>query len=105
MRRALVTVLVFLAIVVKAESQPPTPDKYFTETAHDFQTVPRGAQLLHRFTWTNNEKTRREITDVRTSCGCVNATPLPRVLEPGQSGMIEVHVDAKKFVGQKTVSI
>jgi hypothetical protein len=80
-------------------------EKLFDQTQHDFGTVARGAQLYHRFPWTNHAAVRREITEIRVSCGCVSATPLPRVLEPGQTGVVEVLVDAKRFVGPKSVQM
>jgi hypothetical protein len=77
----------------------------FPTTSHDFGTVPRGAQLLHKFRWANPHKTPLEVLEVRSGCGCATATPVPRILEPGQTGVIVVSMDAKKFLGQKTVAI
>jgi len=77
-------------------------DHLFPERAHDFGTAPRGAVLLKRFRWTNTEGQRLEIVDVRTSCTCVSVNLHPRAVEPGQSGVVEVLVDGRKFVGQKT---
>ena len=99
------TPAVLLALTVLAAGQPPAAERLFTHTSHHFGVVPRGAQLLHRFPWTNTEASRLEVTELRVNCGCATATPVPRVLEPGQTGAIEVLVDAKKFVGDKTIAI
>jgi hypothetical protein len=102
MRPGLLTLLFVLGstTIASAQAEPP-----FAATTHDFGTVPRGAQLFHRFTWKNYEKTRREITEVRSTCACLVATPVPRVVEPGREGAIEVLVDARKFVGPKNVTL
>lgn len=81
------------------------PDPLWPQTQHDFGTVPHGAQLLHRFAWRNNTSARLEIGDIRVSCGCVTATPNPRVLEPGQQGTLDVAIDCRRFVGEKTVTV
>lgn len=105
MRQTLTALPVLLWMTTIALGQPSSAEKLFDSTRHDFGTVPRGAQVYHRFRWTNPEKARREITEVRASCACATATPLPRVLEPGGAGVIEVLVDARKFVGAKTVHV
>jgi hypothetical protein len=98
-------IMLFGSTGMAAEQPPQDKDKFFESKYHDFGTVPRGAQLLHQFKWVNPEKTRLEITDLKASCGCAAATALPRVLEPGQKGVIEVLVDAKKFIGEKKVHV
>ncbi len=105
MRCATLAMGTWLTLTVVAWGEPTEGKKWFKETRHDFGIVPRGAQLLYRFTWTNPEQTRLEVTEVRSSCGCATVTPVPRVVEPGQTGAIELLVDAKKFVGQKDVTI
>jgi hypothetical protein len=81
-------------------------DKMFKgATTHDFGSVPRGAQLFHRFTITNIYAVRLEILNVRSSCGCATVTPSTRALEPRQTGTIEVSMDARRFTGPKTVSV
>jgi len=106
MMRLLVAGLgVFLAWTALAHGQAPSADQIFSETVRDFGSVPRGAQLYHRFVWTNTERVRREVTELRSTCACLTATPVPRVVEPGQQGVIEVVMDGRKFVGPKTVTL
>jgi hypothetical protein len=107
MRNEFLAVIILLGgSMLAAQTTTPTEkDTLFESTKHDFGTVPRGAQLLHRFAWKNCEKFRLEVSDLRASCGCATAVAQPRIVEPGQKGVIEVLVDAKKFVGQKTVHV
>jgi hypothetical protein len=74
-------------------------------TSHDFGSVPRGAQLHHRFAMSNIWAVPVEITNVRTSCGCVTVTPSSKTLQPRESGYIDVVMDAHKFTGYKSVSV
>jgi hypothetical protein len=72
---------------------------------HDFGSVPRGAQLSHRFVISNIYAVRMEITSVKSGCGCVTATAAKRVLEPRESTTIDVNMDARRFTGSKAVGI
>lgn len=103
--RQLLTLLALMGTLTVAGAESVATDKPFAETSHDFGTVPRGAQLFHRFTWTNHDRVKKEITELRSTCACLTATPVPRVVEPGQQGAIEVLVDARKFVGPKNVTL
>lgn len=110
MRPLLLLLLSILAAGLPAQYTPAQkpaapPDPIWPATQHDFGTVPHGAQLLHRFVWRNPTTARLEITDLRVSCGCVTATPNPRVLEPGQQGTLDVAIDCRRFVGEKTVTV
>jgi hypothetical protein len=74
-------------------------------TSHDFGSVPRGAQLFHRFTITNIYAVPLEIVSTRASCSCATVTPSVTVLQPRQKASIEVTMDARRFTGPKTVSV
>ena len=77
MRIALVALFALLVGPTPAPAQGSWADKMFKgETTHDFGSVPRGAQLFHRFKITNIYAVRLEIVQVRTSCGCVTVTRL-----------------------------
>lgn len=75
------------------------------QTSHDFGNVARGAQLHHRFAVTNPYAVPLEFTNVRVSCGCLTATPNVKVLQPRESGWIDIFMDARRFNGPKTVNI
>jgi RNA polymerase sigma factor (sigma-70 family) len=66
---------------------------------HDFGIVPRGARLFHRFNLKNAGKVPVKIDAVRTSCGCLTAVVGTAFLGPGQTGFLDVTVDARRFVG------
>lgn len=110
MRNA-VLVLALLALLARpAQAQERWAEKMFKDgdklvTSHDFGTVARGAQLFHRFPITNIYAVRMEITNVRTSCTCGKVTPSARVLEPRETGYIEVMMDARLFTGPKTITV
>lgn len=73
--------------------------------SHDFGSVPRGAQLQHRFTMTNPYAVPLEVTISRISCGCVTATPSVKTLDPRGTGSIDVTMDARRFTGAKLVKV
>lgn len=77
----------------------------FGELTHDFGTAPRGAQLLHRFSWRNTTDKPLELVEYQRSCGCTTVTISPRVVEPGKLGFIEMLMDTKPFAGEKTVNL
>jgi hypothetical protein len=91
--------------IFAAQQQPWAAKMFKDGLSHDFGSVPRGAQLFHRFTITNIYAVRMEITDVRSGCGCVTAAAATRVLEPRESTTIDVSMDAHRFIGHKTVAI
>lgn len=106
--RSAIVALLLLAGPSRAALPPNTAwaDKLFKGiTAHDFGSVPRGAQLSHRFYFTNIYAVELQIVNVRMSCGCVTATPATKVLRSKETSYIDVTMDARKFTGAKTVSI
>src|SRR6267378_795383 len=81
-------------------------EKMFKEgVSHDFGSVPRGAQLVHRFTMTNPYAVPLDVTVTRVSCGCVTATPSVKALDPKGTGHIDVTMDARRFTGAKLVKV
>ena len=107
MRHGILALLAVVLASVSASAQSrPWAEKMFKDgLTHDFGTVPRGAQLSHRFVITNIYGVRMEITSVKSGCGCVTATAAKRVLEPLESTTIDVTMDARRFTGGKTVGI
>ena len=82
-------------------------DKLFAQggTTHNFGSVAHGAVLNYRFPMTNIYAVPLHITGTRVSCGCVTVTPSKQVLQPRETGYVDVTMDARRFTGQKTVSI
>lgn len=75
-----------------------------TPSGHDFGTVPRGAILQHRLTMTNPYAVPLQIV-TRVSCGCVSANPTPTVLQPRESGFLDISMDTNRFNGYKSVDL
>jgi len=86
-------------------SPAPVEGKMFGELSHDFGTVPRGSQLLHRFQWRNTTDKPLELVEYQRSCGCTTVSITPKVVEPGSLGTIEMLMDTKPFAGEKTVNL
>jgi hypothetical protein len=107
MRNAVLTILALTLSSPGAFGQGTAwADKMFNgATTHDFGSVPRGAQLYHRFPMTNIWRVPLEIINVRTSCGCVTATPSTQVLQPRETGYVDITMDGRRFTGPKTVSV
>src|SRR6266849_6042 len=116
MRKALLPLVVLLLGTAAAPGplqggeggQGGWADKMFKDgkdLSHDFGNVPRGAQLYHRFTITNIYAVPMEITKIEPGCNCTEAKASKRVLQPRESGTIDVSVDARRFTGPKTVEI
>ena len=106
MKHVLIALFAVALTASSSSAQMPWAEKMFKGgVSHDFGSVPRGAQLSHRFVITNIYAVRMEITSVKSGCGCVTATAAKRVLEPRESTTIDVTMDARRFTGAKTVGI
>lgn len=104
--RMLVLALIVLASATSSAPAQAWAEKMFKEgLVHDFGDVPRGSQLLHRFAITNIYAVKMEITNVTSGCGCVTAAATKNVLEPRETGYLEVSMDSKRFVGSKSVNV
>ncbi len=105
MRNFLLTLVVLALATVAAPAQGWAEKMFPDGLTHDFGTVPRGTQLLHKVKITNIYNVRMEITSIKSGCGCVTATAAKRVLEPRESTIIEVRMDARRFTGPKEVGV
>jgi hypothetical protein len=105
MRKALLAPVALLLVLGTASAQGWAEKMFTGGLTHDFGTVPRGAQMKHRFTITNIYAVRMEITKITSGCGCLTATAAKRVLEPRESTTLEVHMDGRRFAGPKTVGV
>jgi hypothetical protein len=107
MKKALLALVALVLGVAACRAQTASwADKMFKEgTTHDFGSVPRGAQLFHRFSMTNIYAVPLQIIDVRTSCGCSTATPSTKLLQPREVGSIDVTMDGRRFTGPKSIRV
>jgi hypothetical protein len=105
MRNSILAFVLALVCTSTSAAQGWAEKMFKDGMAHDFGSVPRGAQLVHRFAITNIYAVRMDITSIVPGCGCVTATASKRVLEPRETGYIDVNMDARRFTGAKNVAI
>lgn len=80
-------------------------DGLFDETAKDFGPVPRGPTLEHVFRMVNRSKDAVHLSNVRVSCGCVQAQATKEWLSPGEEGAVVARMDTRRFSGPKAVTV
>jgi len=98
--------IVFASLCLAAPASAASwADAMFDELSKDFGSVPRGPALTHPFRLTNNTGKPVHISGVRVSCGCVTASASKTDLEPGESTSVEAHMDTRRFIGIKSVTI
>jgi hypothetical protein len=106
MRSAMVLlVLALTASVVSAQEAAWAQKILFGVTSHDFGTCPRGAQLKHRLRMKNIYAVPLQITDIRSSCGCLSFQASTKTLQPQEEGYIDLTMDARRFTGPKTLNL
>src|SRR5437868_1246360 len=107
MRNAMLVLAAWLALASDAPAQNLAwADKLFQGgTAKDFGVVPHGAQLTYRFPMKNIYTVPLEITNVRTSCFCLTATPSTKLLKPEETGYLDIIMDGKRFTGPKAITV
>lgn len=114
MRRSFGAVVLLLAITgASAQEAMPVPwaNKFFVQKdppaviVKDFGTVPQGTQLTHRFPITNIYAVPIQVGDPRVSCGCTSGTLSKHVLQPRETAYLDLVMDARKFVGNKAVTV
>jgi hypothetical protein len=74
---------------------------------HDFGGVRQNQKLVHEFTVKNTGTDDLEILRIATSCGCTAAVTRDRIVKPGESTILEVTLETRKYSGviQKSVSV
>lgn len=70
-----------------------------------FGTVARGAQLEKKIPMTNIWKVPLEVTDIKVSCGCVEALVENKKLQPNESTTLTIKMDGTRFNGEKSVNV
>jgi hypothetical protein len=74
-------------------------DKMFAEREHNFGTVARGADTLHRFPVKNIYKQDIELVNVRSSCGCTTPSLESSLLKTGEIGYVVARFNTRTFTG------
>jgi hypothetical protein len=90
----------FLPEIMKNPGQEPPP-----AITHDFGTVPQGTVCVHKFPLTNIYDVPMQVIDVRKSCGCLEAYPPQKVLQPGETAEFVVSMNTAKFTGANTQTL
>jgi Protein of unknown function (DUF1573) len=97
--------LLLIGVFVAASVQAGEAEKFFAERSKDFGTVPFGPTLVHHFKMTNTTGQQVFIASARVSCGCVSASIPTNTLKPGESTYLTAHMDTKRFIGPKEVTV
>ena len=104
-RRIFATVLVAIFLVAAPARAGSWADGLFSESAHDFGPVPRGAKVRHAFAFTNRTEGPITVVNVRASCGCTTGRATAGPIAPGASGVVEAEMDTRNFVGKKATRL
>ena len=104
-----ISVVALLAPSARAQTTAWADKLFGGVTNHDFGVVARGTQLKYSFKMTNIYKEALEIQswqNLRVSCSrCSSAKSSVSVLQPGESGTIDVIMDARQFSGLKSITV
>ena len=92
-------IVVFASLVAERVSAEAWVAKLFTEHEHDFGTVARGADTVHRFAAKNIYKQDVELVSVRSSCGCTTPTIQKKVLKTGDIAYVTATFNTRTFTG------
>ncbi len=105
--RNLTSALFFLTLTASPVSAENWANNMFKDgLAHEFGNVPHGSQLYHRFVITNIYAVPLKITNVRSSClVCTSVTASTEFIKPKETGWVDLLMDARKFTGEKKITI
>jgi len=82
------------------EDNPNVPEITFTETIHDFGTIPLKGLAECEFTFTNTGKEPLIIQQCSASCGCTVPTcPTNKPVKPDEKGIIKVKYTTTQVPG------
>lgn len=91
--KRIITLIAIVALLVPALAAKPkhAAEITFTETSHDFGTVPeRGGKVSHLFEFVNTGKSNLVIKDASAECGCTIPEYPQQPIAPGKKGVIKV---------------
>jgi hypothetical protein len=90
--------LAMLACSAAGVSAQEWAEKMFNKLDHDFRTVARGADTVHKFEVTNLYKQDMVLTGVRSSCGCTSPSIEPANGKPAENGSVVLKTHEKAFI-------
>ncbi|HPM81597.1 MAG TPA: DUF1573 domain-containing protein [Candidatus Anammoximicrobium sp.] len=79
--------------------------KMFSETEHDFGTVPRGSKQEYAFRFKNLYKESVHVAGVYSHCGCTTPSIEKDTLATHETGEIRVRFNTKSFLGERGATI
>jgi hypothetical protein len=105
MRNGVLALLVVILAATASRGEAWAEKMFKDGAAHNFGTVPRGAQLYHRFTVANIYAVPLKITAVRSGCPCGSVKAFTDAIAPNKTGWVDVTMDASKFTGAKAIVV
>lgn len=87
-----------------AKSADQAPRLTIVEPVKDFSTVSKGEKLDWAFVVKNTGASDLQIIAARPGCGCTVAD-FDKLIKPGQTGKVNVHVDTTAFTGPIAKSV
>jgi hypothetical protein len=105
MRNGVLALLVLIVAATASRAEAWAEKMFKDGAAHNFGTVPLGAQLYHRLTVTNIYAVPLKITNVRSGCPCGSVTASTEAIAPNKTGWVDITMDASKFKGAKAIII
>jgi hypothetical protein len=103
------TILILLAhtLVMLGLTAQSREGIVFIKTNVNYGSVAKGSDPVKKFTFTNKGNEKLFITNAKGSCGCTVANFPKEVIQPGETGTIEVRYDTNRvgiFNKQVTVT-
>jgi hypothetical protein len=86
-------------------TQQKAPSIAFEYLTKDLGKVTQGQKATHIFKFSNKGLAPLEISRVESSCGCTAAILSSKVIQPGETGQIEVTVSTEGVVSKITKSV
>lgn len=104
-RTRILVIAACLGTLSSLEARAGWADRLFSERAHDFGPVARGATVRHPFLLTNSLNEPVTILGMRPSCGCTSGRADVAVVPPGGRAVVEAAMDTTNFVGRKVTTL
>lgn len=83
------------------------PGIHIDQPEYDWGSALQGELIKHSFVVSNSGGSPLTITQVKPSCGCTMASKPEKPIEPGQTGLVTLEIDTKRFTGpiKKTADV
>lgn len=83
-------------LVTDEEIDPDAPVFEWVEEVHNFENIPQGIPVTHKFEFTNTGKSPLIISNVQKTCGCTVTNWTKKPVAPGESGFVEAQYNAAR---------